>query len=69
MANDTRKLSTATDVVGLLTSAFGSYQAVMGYVNEDMKDYAETMKKLQVAAVALSVAIQLQNTFSKENNA
>ena len=68
LANDTRKLSTAMDSVSLLTSAFASYQAVMGYLNEDMEDYAEIMKKLQVATVALGVAIQLQNTFQKESN-
>lgn len=68
LANDTRKLSTASESVGLLTATFSSYQAVMGYTNEDMKDYAEIMKKLQVAAIALAAATQVQNVLQKESN-
>ncbi len=68
IANDTRRLSTAGEALNILSSSFASYQAILGLTTGETKEYAEIMKKLQVATIALGVAMQMQNSLQKQSN-
>ncbi len=68
MASDTQKLDTVNNTLTLMTGIFGSYQAIMAGVNDDNKEYLDVMKKLQIAAVALTAATQIQNAIQKQSN-
>ena len=68
MANDTQKLNTANQTISAVTSTFGAYQAIVSMSGEANKDLAETMKRLQIAAVAISASVQIQNAIQKQSN-
>lgn len=68
MANDTQKLNTANQTIATLASGFGAYQAVVAATGGETQNYAEIMKNLQIATVALGVAIQVQTAIQKQSN-
>ena len=68
MANDTQKLNTANQTIATLAGGFGAYQAVVAATGGETQNYAEIMKDLQVATLALSVAIQIQTAIQKQSN-
>ena len=68
MANDTQKLNTMNQTISAVTSTFGAYQAIISMSGEANKDLAETMKRLQIASVAISASVQIQNAIQKQSN-
>jgi hypothetical protein len=68
LASDTRNLDTATESLGALTGAFGTYSAIVGMSTEATDEYAEVMKNMQISMTALISLKAIGNAIQKESN-
>ena len=67
LASDTKGLDTLTSSISTLTAGFAIYTSAVGAATGDNEEMQKAMKNLQVAAVALSAAITIQNNLQKQS--
>lgn len=66
LGSDTKQFDTLSAAVTTASAAFAAYQSVAGLMANDDKEMAKTMQTLQIAMVALSAAITIQNNLQKQ---
>jgi len=67
LASDTKELDALSQSIGAVVGAFGAYSAVMGLSAEKEKEFAKTMKTLQIAMAALASWTQISIALQKQS--
>ena len=67
LASDTKTLDALSQSIGAVVGAFGAYATVIGLSSEKEKEFASTMKTLQIAMTALASWTQISIALQKQS--